>query len=84
MEPETRDESSFELALAGLEEVVKKLEEGRVSLEEAVALYEKGSHLRKCCAEKLQKAQMKIDKIVEQEAAAPTPPEGDVPSLPLE
>ncbi|MDR2416933.1 MAG: exodeoxyribonuclease VII small subunit [Holosporales bacterium] len=58
---------SFETALVELEEVVGKLEEGQVPLEEAVALYERGAHLKAHCAMKLKNAQLKIEKIIAQD-----------------
>ena len=42
---------SFEQALTQLEEIVNQLERGEVSLDDAVAAYERGSMLRKQCQE---------------------------------
>lgn len=58
------EEISFEEALAQLEEIVHRLETGRVKLEEAVAAYEKGVALKKVCEEKLQTAKARIEKLV--------------------
>lgn len=55
---------SFEKALAELEEIVKKLEEGRVELEESIALYERGAALKAHCDAKLRQAEERIQKIV--------------------
>src|SRR5712671_6714524 len=45
---------SFEKAIEELESIVKRLEEGKVPLEESVAIYERGEALKRrcerCCA----------------------------------
>lgn len=56
---------SFEVALAELEQIVSKLEGGKVELEESIDIYTRGTSLREHCAAKLADAQMKIDKIVQ-------------------
>ncbi|MBY0421815.1 MAG: exodeoxyribonuclease VII small subunit [Parvularculaceae bacterium] len=55
---------SFEKALSELEEIVAKLEQGRVELEESIALYERGAALKAHCEQKLRSAQERIEKIV--------------------
>ena len=55
---------SFEDALQELEEIVKNLEQGDVSLEESIAVYTRGTHLKDHCAAKLKDAQARIEKIV--------------------
>ncbi len=54
---------SFEKALAALEEIVAKLESGRVDLEESIKIYERGEALRKHCETKLAEAEARIEKI---------------------
>jgi len=56
---------SFETALDELEQIVRKLEEGRGSLEEAIAAYERGDALRRHCAAKLADAEAKVSRIAE-------------------
>lgn len=51
---------SFETNLKELEEVVKKLEEKEISLEEMLTLYEKGIRLTKECTVALDEAEQKI------------------------
>ncbi len=51
---------SFETSLAQLEETVKELESGRLPLEKAVKLFEKGMNLSKFCLEKLDETEKKI------------------------
>ena len=54
---------SFEKALELLEEIVAKLESGRVDLEESIKIYERGEALRKHCEAKLAEAEARIEKI---------------------
>lgn len=62
---------SFEKALAELEDIVRKLEEGEVPLEDSIVLYERGAALKAHCEAKLKSAQERIDKIVVDEGGAP-------------
>ena len=41
---------TFERAIEELETIVKRLEEGKVPLEESVAIYERGEVLKRRCA----------------------------------
>lgn len=54
---------TFEQAMAELDEIVRKLENGQIPLEEAVKTYERGMELKKICEEKLNAAEMKIEKL---------------------
>ncbi len=54
---------SFEKALAMLEEIVSKLESGKVDLEDSIKIYERGEALRKHCESKLAEAEARIQKI---------------------
>lgn len=56
-----KQELKFEEALARLEEVVHRLEEGDLSLDEALNLYEEGVALSKICSKKLDEAQRRIE-----------------------
>jgi exodeoxyribonuclease VII small subunit len=57
------DEVSFEDARRELEQIVAKLESGQASLEEAVALWERGELLYRSCVAKLDAAQGKIEEL---------------------
>ena len=59
---------SFENALKELETIVEKLERGEVSLDDAVAAYERGAMLKKLCQDRLDEARLKVDKIRAQKA----------------
>ena len=60
-----KEDLSFEDALAQLETIVNKLEEGDISLDEAIKAYEKGSILKEHCEKKLNEAKLKVEKIEE-------------------
>ena len=53
----------MEGSLKRLEEIVESLEDGKVSLDEAVQLYEEGIGISKDCAEKLKSTELKIRKL---------------------
>jgi exodeoxyribonuclease VII small subunit len=55
--------TSFEDAMAELENIVRQLEGGKVKLEDAVELYETGSALKKHCDVKLKEAKLKVQKV---------------------
>lgn len=55
---------SFEAALAELEGIVRRLEEGQVKLDEAIDAYERGAALKRHCETKLQEAQLRVERIV--------------------
>jgi exodeoxyribonuclease VII small subunit len=54
---------SFERAIEELETIVRRLEEGKVPLEESVAIYERGESLKRRCEELLRQAEARVDKI---------------------
>jgi exodeoxyribonuclease VII small subunit len=53
----------FEKALAQLEDIVSKLESGKVDLEQSIAIYERGEALKKHCEKQLKDAEARIEKI---------------------
>ena len=53
----------FELAMKELEEIVKKLEAGALTLEESIAAYERGEQLKARCDTLLEAAEARIEKI---------------------
>ena len=58
-------ELSFEEALATLQETVGQLESGEQSLQQSLALYEKGQALVRYCQEKLDSAALRIEQLTE-------------------
>ncbi|MDP2410053.1 MAG: exodeoxyribonuclease VII small subunit [Pseudolabrys sp.] len=62
----------FERAIEELESIVKRLEEGKVPLEESVAIYERGEVLKKRCEELLRQAEARVEKITLDASGRPT------------
>lgn len=58
-------EMSFEAALKALEDIVRRLESGDVSLDDSITLYEDGEKLRQHCQKRLDAAQARIERIVQ-------------------
>lgn len=54
---------SFESSLKRLEKIVETLEQGKVSLEDSLSLFEEGIQLSKECLETLNKAELKIKQL---------------------
>ncbi|MBE7033377.1 MAG: exodeoxyribonuclease VII small subunit [Ruminococcaceae bacterium] len=54
----------FEEAMTQLEETVKKLESGEVTLEESMELFEKGVKLSRTCQKLLGDAQLKVTQLL--------------------
>jgi len=54
---------NFETALAELEDIVEKLESGKVDLEASISIYERGEALKKHCERLLRDAEARIEKI---------------------
>lgn len=54
---------SFEEAMRELEATVGKLETGEATLEESIALYERGAALRAHCEARLREAEERVEKI---------------------
>ena len=63
---------TFERAIEELESIVKRLEEGKVPLEESVAIYERGEVLKRRCEELLRQAEARVDKITTDAGGRPT------------
>jgi exodeoxyribonuclease VII small subunit len=57
------EELSYEQSLAELETIVASLEANRSSLEETMALFERGQALTKHCIELLDKAELRVKKL---------------------
>lgn len=68
---------SFEEAMRELEATVGKLEHGEATLEESIALYERGAALRAHCDKVLRAAEERVEKIT---LAANGQPTGTTPA----
>lgn len=61
--PDDIKNMNFEAALGALEEIVRNLESGQVSLEESIDIYTRGTALKAHCEAKLKDATARIEKI---------------------
>ena len=57
------EKMTFEEAMKELERLVDSLDKGDVSLDEAIAAYDRGSQLKDHCQKKLNEAKMKVETI---------------------
>lgn len=60
------EDLKFEQAMARLEEIVRLLEQGDSTLNEALALFEEGVKLARFCHDQLDKAEAKIEIMVKE------------------
>ena len=63
----------FEGAIAELESIVKKLEEGDIPLEQSLALYERGVQLSRFCHARLEEAERRIEVLTDRGDLKPAP-----------
>ena len=70
MDPTIKD---FESASAELEAIVKKMEDGDLTLEKALELYERGVQLSRFCHQRLEDAERRIEILSERGELKPAP-----------
>jgi exodeoxyribonuclease VII small subunit len=58
--PQEGKAPSFEQALARLEKIVEKLDDGNLPLDDAIALFKEGTELAKICRDKLAEAEVQV------------------------
>ncbi len=63
----------FEAAIAELEGIVKRLEEGDLPLEKSLELYERGVQLSRYCHARLEEAERRIEIVDERGELRPAP-----------
>lgn len=61
------ENETFEKSLEQLENIATELERGNLSLEKSIEIFEKGIKLSKECSEKLDKAEKRINLLVQTE-----------------
>ena len=61
----TNDTQNFEKSFSQLQQVIKKLENSELPLDEALQLYEEGKRLSVLCANILESAQLKLTQLSE-------------------
>jgi len=70
MEPTIKD---FESAIAELDAIVKRMEDGDLTLEKSMELYERGLQLSKFCHSTLEAAERRIEILSERGELKPAP-----------
>lgn len=60
-------EKTFEKALERLEEIVKMMEEGDMTLDDSLKAFEEGINLSRFCAKKLDDAERKVEMLVKRD-----------------
>ena len=65
---------NFEKAINDLEKIVEDLESGELSLEQSLKTFEKGIKLTRQCQGELEKAELKVKKLVEEDGELKTKP----------
>ena len=63
---ENSDDIHFEEALMKLEEIVRKMEVGDLSLDDSLNLFEQGITLTKLCSFQLEHAKQKVEELAEE------------------
>ena len=74
------DELTFEQARDELEQIVRRLEDGSTSLDEALALWERGEQLHALCRAKLDQAEGRVSELLERLATTQPSGEGSGPT----
>jgi len=65
MSKKETNQLSFEEAMEKLEDIVQKMEENELPLEEAIAVFQQGMTLSQLCHQKLQTVEKQIHTLVE-------------------
>lgn len=71
----TLDNSSFAERMASLESIVKKMESGELSLEDALNAYAQGTQLLQACQQALQEAEQSVMLLNQQQQLTPFDPQ---------
>lgn len=64
---------SFEQAMGRLEEIVTRLERGECDLDESLKLFEEGAKLARSCNDMLDKAEQKVNLLLNQQTGEEVP-----------
>ena len=68
--------ASFEQAYQELAQIVSQLETGNLTLDESIALFERGQQLSNWCEDQLNKAELRISQVDGQESDASAEQDG--------
>jgi len=64
MDSKVLETLSFEEGYERLEQIIQQLEQGELSLEQSVALYEEGVQLARYCGHKLDDAELRVTQLL--------------------
>lgn len=78
--PEPTPVADFERSLDALEQLVERMEQGEMSLEESLAAYEAGVGLYRRCQTALEDAEMRVRLLTDPQDARSAQPYPDVPA----
>ena len=67
-----QNNKTFEQNMQRLEQIVRSMERGEVTLEESLKLFAEGTELVRCCGKLLDDAEMQVKKIVVSADGTPT------------
>jgi exodeoxyribonuclease VII small subunit len=70
---------SFEESLAELEQLVERMEQGNLGLEESLKLFERGVQLTRSCQKALKEAEQKVHVLLEENGKTTLQPFNDEP-----
>jgi exodeoxyribonuclease VII small subunit len=70
--PRTADNPDFEKSLAELEQIVERMEQGELSLDESLKQFERGIVLTRNCQSALQQAEQKVEILLRKSGGDPT------------
>jgi len=70
----TKAKKNFESALLRLEEITRKLEDGDLSLENSLKIFNEGINLAAFCSEQLSDAQKKVELLIQKDGKIETVP----------
>ena len=59
----SKDDLNLEEALEDLEQIVARLEDGKLSLDESLVLFERGIRLVRLCSARLESAEQRIESL---------------------
>lgn len=65
---------TFEAALARLEEITRELEEGDLSLDKSLKIFDEGVKMARLCNEQLEEARTKVELLLEKNDEIETAP----------
>lgn len=63
--PENNSVVDFEKSLQALEDIVSKMEQGQLSLEQSLEAFEQGVQLTRTCQSTLKNAEQRVSKLIE-------------------